>query len=737
MIEAAEIQLPQKKQELDNIKNSIQNYDTIVDVAKKNRNNTMTKDDLISIMPDDENKEANIAKIELAAGLGADFSSTTIIKKQIIDHNADPDGTALAKVEQLEKVLNQALEVENAYSLYNSKVVELNNNKNYLEQARIAYNNYLNEYNNALNEYNSQLELFNNALSEIEEKQQVAKEEFIKAREKVEETITPGTWMIRNRLDNIDYSGYIDSIESLKRLSSIFPLVFFIVTIFVSLLSMTRMGIEDRNEMGTLKAFGFSKKEILIPYIIYSLLATTIGIIFGIVLGIFYFPKIIFNVYANLYDIPKLIYTDISTITIMGCSIVIICIVGSTIVAISNILREDTVSLLRPIAPAIGKRVLLEKIPFIWNKMTFENKITIRNIFRYKKRILMTLTGISSCAMILIASFLVRDSITTVLDVQFKEIFRYDSIIYLDGKKLPYELDEIFSNKHIEKVLYADLERVKVKTNTANILVPNDSSKLDSVITLRNKKGNLKLSNDGVIITSKLAKMYKIKANDYIKIKTTGNMEYQLKVDNITENYIDNYIYMSKEKYQQDIGLFNLNTAYLKLDDKENEPDVVKELLDNNQNILSYLSVNNSIASVKNMFTSLDQVVLIAVIFSLLLSIVVLYSLAYIVISERQREIATLKVLGFDDEEVDIYLLKEQAIIVSVGILVGLFVGVIYSLGLVDTIEINMVQFNKDLLFRNYIVCLLLMVTFVIIVGQLIHFRLKKINMIESLKSVK
>ena len=193
---------------------------------------------------------------------------------------------------------------------------------------------------------------------------------------------------------------------------------------------------------------------------------------------------------------------------------------------------------------------------------------------------------------------------------------------------------------------------------------------------------------------------------------------------------------MSKNEYQDKIGLYKINIAYIKLDDSKNEKMVIENLLNDNKNILSYLSISNSVSSVQNMFTSLDKVVLMVVIFSLLLSIVVLYSLAYIIISERQREISTLKVLGFDDQEVDIYLLKEQAIIVLIGIILGLTIGIFYSLILVDTLEIRMVQFNKDLLFRNYIVAMLLMLAFSTIVGQLIHFRLKKIDMIESLKRI-
>ena len=742
-IQNGQIELEQKKTTLDNAKNSISNYDTLLNVARKNQNNTLTKNDIISILPDDGDKQDNIQKLNLAESFGVDFSNFTIIKKQLSDFGIDPNSSTISKISTLEQNLNYILQIEDGYTLYNNKVNELNSYKTTLENAKVTYNSYLNQYNSGVNLYNDakskfdeQLTKYNNAINEINEKEITAKLEFDKARKKVDETIIPGTWMVRSRLDNVDYAGFIDSIESLENLAFIFPIIFFVVSIFISLLSMTRMGIEDRNEMGTLKAFGFSKKEILMQYIIYSLLATLIGSIIGILVGTIVFPRIIFDVYTNLYKLPEMVYGNFSIDLIIGVLISILCIVGSTIISIMGILKESTISLLRPIAPKIGKKILLEKIPFIWNRMTFENKITARNIFRYKKRILMTLTGIVSCTMILISAFLIRDSITTVLDIQFKEIFTYDSMIYLDGTKLTYELDDIFNNDHIKDTMYADLQRVKIDNTSINLLIPNDVNDIDKVIKLRDKNGKLNIKDDGVIITSKLAKMYNVKIDDEIKIKTPDNKEYKLKVNSICENYIGNYIYMSKESYQDIIGLYKINIAYLKLDDVKNEKIVVESLLKDNKNILSYLSISSNVSSVQNMFTSLDKVVLLVVIFSLLLSIVVLYSLAYIIISERQREIATLKVLGFDNQEVDIYLLKEQAIIILIGIIMGLIIGIFYSLILVDTLEIRMVQFNKDLLFRNYIVCILLMLVFACIVGQLIHFRLKKINMIDSLKKV-
>lgn len=739
----AESELERNKKLLDENKNKIDNYDQYLAIAIRNKNHQLTKSDLLFLIANENNYQDTKEKLDIAENAGVNLSNIGIIKEQIKNYGIDPDGSLIANLNELEENLNHILELDNGYKLYNNKILEIRNYKSQLETAKTVYDSYSKEYNygnkkyqELLQEYNENLNKYNEALIELTEKEMVAKQEFEKARIEIDKSIVPGTWLIKNRLDNIDYSGFIDSIESLKRIAFIFPIIFFIVSIFISLLSMARMGIEDRKEMGTLKAFGFSKIEILMPYIIYSLSATLIGSIIGVFIGIFVFPTIVFNVYANLYALPKMIYGNITFVLISGVLISVLCIVGSTIISIANILKEETVSLLRPIAPPIGKKILLEKIPAIWNKITFENKVTLRNIFRYKRRVVMTLTGIVSCTMILISAFLIRDSITTVLDKQFNVLFTYNSMVYLDGTKLTYELDEIFNDKHIKDIMYANLERVKVNNNSVNLLVPNKKEELKGFFNLINNNKKLELTDNSVIITSKLARLLKLNKNDYITIKTTNNKEYKLKVSDITENHIGNYIYMSKKYYQEEIGLHKINIAYLKLDNPANEHNLVTKLLEKNTNILSYLSINNSIAMVKNMFTSLNSVVLIVVIFSLLLSIVVLYSLAYIIISERQREIATLKVLGFDDEEVDMYLLKEQAIIIIIGIILGLIVGIIYSLILVDTLEISMVEFNKELLFRNFLVCIILMLVFANIVGQLIHFRLRKIDMIDSLKSI-
>ena len=724
-------ELESKKTSLDNLKGSI-NYEALLNGAKKNQSNTLTKDDIILLAPEDD-KEQFIDNIETASAFGFQFYNTTVIKQQLTQYGVSD---YIAKIEEIEKGFAVALEIENGYNTYYQKLDELNRFKLEIERGRSVYNSSLNDYNDGYNlynklskEYENGIEKYNEAKIELDGKKEAARVSFEKAYKKVDENITEGTWHINSRLDNTDYLGFINSISSLKKLSMVFPIIFFVVAVFISLLSMARMGVEDRSEIGTLKAFGFSKLEILKQYIIYSLSASVIGAIFGSVIGLVTFPRIIFDVYTKLYALPEMIYGNFYGTLFTGTLISILCITLSSVFTIMMILKRDAITLLRPISPVVGKKIFLERFPLLWDKITFEHKITLRNIFRYKRRVLMTLAGIVSCAMLLVSAFLIKDSIKDVLDKQFKDIFKYDSIIYLDGKKISYELDSIFSSSHIDKLLHADLERYKLNDTPVNAIV-SSNEELKGIIEL-----DTKLDDGGVIITSKLAKMYGIKENDIIKINTADNKSYDLRVSSITNNYIGHYIYMSKDYYEKNIGMYKINVSYIKFDDSKFEEMEIKKLL-KNENVLGYLSINSSVAMVQNMFISLDKMVLIVVIFSLALSVVILYSLAYIIISERQREIATLKVLGFDDEEVDMYLLKEQVIILSIGILLGLIVGIIYSLFLVDTLEIDIVQLSKNLTFESYMICIILLVGFSVIVGQMIHFRLKKISMTESLKSV-
>ena len=423
---------------------------------------------------------------------------------------------------------------------------------------------------------------------------------------------------------------------------------------------------------------------------------------------------------------------------IIGIFISIICIVGSAIFTINYLVKEKTTVLLRPIAPPIGKKIFIEKISFIWDKLNYSNKLTIRNIFRYKRRIAMSIFGIASCTMILLSGYGIKDSITYVVDKQYNEINHNDALIYLDGKLAKDELDILTNNEELDFNVYAKIDQVEVDNKRVSFIIPNDNIEFRKVLTLKDvkTKEEINFKEGSVIITEKLAKYFNKKVGDTLKILESDNLTYEFPISNITENYIGDYIYMSKETYSKYIGEYNINTQYLKFKNVDRENEIMSSIKNNNSHILSTVSISNVKELANTLFKSLNIIVYVLVIFSAALSFVVFYSLAYINMSERKREIATLKVLGYYNREVDNYILKEEFIITIIGILVGLFFGTLFAYKLIDSIEINTMQYIKSIHLDSYLQTFGFMILFGIIVSIGVHFALKKINLIESLKSV-
>lgn len=439
-----------------------------------------------------------------------------------------------------------------------------------------------------------------------------------------------------------------------------------------------------------------------------------------------------------MYEVPIFAYSTNLVPVVIGIAISLLCICGATLITINGLVREKPTILLRPQSPNKGKKILLENIKFLWRKISFSNKITIRNIFRYKKRVGMTIIGIIGCTTLLLAGYGIRDSIVSIGQKHFDEIFVFDNIFYLDGKVDKNELDEMFSSSHIKEKIYTKMSTVEVGTDSVNLFVPQDSNKIENIVKLRdvNTKQKLKIERNKVIVSSKLAKKLKIKTNDKIEFVDSQNNKYSFVVSGITENYIGNYIYMDRQTYEKNIDKFNINVCYVKLDNIENEKDLTADLLKNNSNIISSVSSKSVLERFSKIFGALDNVVVILVIFSGALSFVVLYNLVYVSISERQKEIATLKVLGFNHKEVDSYIIKEETIISIVGILIGLLVGTWYSYIIIETLEVSSVQFIKEISLKSYLCTFAFMILFKLIVNFRVHFTLKKIDMIESLKSI-
>ena len=623
-----------------------------------------------------------------------------------------------------------------SYSEYEKSEKEFKKQKNNLNIAQKKYNTGLKEFNAGLEKYNSGLAEYNSGLEEYNSKKNEAEQKIKDARIELE-NIEKATFYISDRNENYEYSTYMSLCKSFDNLSKSFPVIFLIVTIFVSLLSMARMAIENRTEIGTLKALGFTNKEIRLKYIVYSLLATLIGGVIGGIVGNYALSYLCYVIFNDIYQVP-IFETSLNIWTIIiGNLFAIIAIVGATLIVINQLLKQDATTLLRPMSPPIGKKIFLEKITPLWKRISFNNKIMARNIFRYKRRVIMSLLGFIGCTSLLMSGYAIKDSMLNIIDKQFIEISDYDQIINLDGDLSENELNELFNYDKVKKLVYAKTSLVDLQENRVTFIIPNDVDNFKSVFNLKDCKTGeiLDLKKNEIIITINLAENLNKKVGDEVEFVDSNNVLQKFKISAIAENYVDNYIYMNKQTYTENVDKFFINCTFIKFDNLENTEEIIAEL-NKNDHVLTTVSVKYLVGSFKNMLRAFDSIIGVLVVFSALLSFVVMYNLAYITLSERQREIATLKVLGYSQIEVDSYVLKEQLNIIIIGIIIGIISGSAYSNLLVKNIRFNQIYLVKQIEYASYLKTASFIFGFAVIVGIGVHFMLKKLKMIESLKSI-
>ena len=627
-------------------------------------------------------------------------------------------------------------------------------NQNYYNSIYLTVQNAKN-LTTSTNEYKELIETTKNKIDEIKQDRQDARfnevyGEYINLAKLQNQDIdqsnlTTPTWYITDRTNNQGYTDFIDATQSIEKIGNVFPLVFYIIAVLVSLVSMTRMIDEDRQELGTLKALGFNNLRIMIKYIIYSLSATTIGGILGMTIGFRLIPSIIWNIYQMLFTIPDFIIEFNVILGMIGLLIGILCICGSCIIATHKELIHTPSILMRPKAQKAGKRTILEHIHFIWNHLKFSNKITIRNLFGYKIRVFVTIIGIAGCTALILAGFGLKDSISSIVNYQFENVSKYDKMITLKSDKgndgLKQELKE---NENIIDYVPIRMETVKIYNNDKNyeinLVVTDNPKELEKVISLNdinNNYNNVNVEEDKVILSEKTAKLLEVKQVNEISFKDEQNNEYKLQVQAQVENYINNYAYLSKNTYEKIFGEYKENVVLVTTKDLSDEnSQKLDESILNNESVASITTSKDIINSVKDMMDSLDSVVLILVVSAAILAFVVMYNLSNINISERKREIATLKVLGFYDKEVDNYITKENIILTIIGIALGLIFGVYLGHFIITTCEIETLMFVRHVNTQSYIYATLITTIFTIIVNIFTHKNLKKIDMIESLKSV-
>lgn len=642
-------------------------------------------------------------------------------------------------------------ELENAEKQIETGYSEIEKNQQTLNEKITETNKKLEDAQKEINEGKEKLEEGKKTLednkAEFDEKIKDAEGKLIDAREKVADIEKP-EWYIWDRNNNQGYSSYVNDSDNMAKIANVFPLVFFVIATLISLTSMTRMVEEQRGLIGTFKALGYSNLSISMKYVIYATLATVIGAVIGMNIGFQLLPRIVISLYQMMYPyVTNAVIKFNIYYACIGLGLISICIIGATIYAVQKELFSTPAQLMRPKAPKAGKRVLLEKIPFIWKHLNFTQKVTFRNMFRYKKRFIMTIVGISGCTALILVGFGIKDSISQIMHFQYGEVYQYNALVSLKSnlksdeiesiKKELVDMDEISS---VTETYIGSATVIKGdKEKDVQIVVPNDSKELTTAITLKDRKTRekLELDDNSIFITDKVAELLGIKVGDKIELEDSKHNKVNVVVGKIVEQYLEHYIYMSKELYENTFSKeYKANVLYVNYTNTNIDEDkLTAKILEDNK-VSTVIGTTKMIASVDDMLQSLNSVVYILIVSAGLLAFVVLYNLANININERIRELATIKVLGFYDKEVFDYVSREVVFLTIIGIFLGLIGGFFLTNFIISTCEIEVLRFPRTIGMMSYVYSALITIVFTIIVNFATYFVLKKIDMIESLKSV-
>ena len=601
-----------------------------------------------------------------------------------------------------------------------------------LEEAQAQLNAGKREYEKGLKEYEEAQMTFND---EIEQ----AQNDLNKAQEELE-ALPNASWILLDRDSHYSSYMYKNTIRQMSAIGYAMPFLFYLVAALVCMTTMTRLVDEQRSQIGIFLALGFSEGRIIGKYVLYALLAALGGSVLGIIFGQLIFPTVIYNTWRLMYDLPEirfyypLIYV---LICILAFTLLMAAVTASVV---KNSLKEMPSSLLRPKAPKSSKRVLLEKITFLWRRLPFTSKITARNIFRYKSRFFMTVIGVAGCTGLLVVGFGIKDSISDIVSIQYGEIFAYDYQINLENDHhLEENVSVLKDNLNNEEVVpfmtYTTKAYLSDKEDDTLIVEVFDARESKNVLNLRktDHKTPIEMNNGGVILSQKFAINHKIREGDYITVESLNGLKREVRVERICEFYFQHYIFMS-EAYYEDIFGENVhaNAIAVTSEDQEGLKEDVKKL----QDYISTVDFTGFISQFETMIKALDFIILVIIVAAGSLALVVLINLIQVNIAERIREIATLKVLGFNDHEVNSYIFKEVLLLTVIGGLLGLPLGVLEHHFIMNVINMDMMMFGMNISILSFTYAFLITIVFTLLVSLFMRKHLNDIEMVESLKSV-
>ena len=641
-------------------------------------------------------------------------------------------------------------QIQSAWALLNEKEGTLNASKAQLASGEQELADGRSEYEQAAKEAEDRITDGQVKITDGEKQLADAKQKIADAKAEIKKIENP-KWYVQTREDALtEYQGYGDNADRMRSIGKVFPVLFFLVAALISLTTMTRMVEEQRVQIGTMKALGYGKAAIAGKYIGYALIATLGGSIFGVLVGEKILPFIIIYAYMILYKhLPAILVPYHMSYALQASGIAVACTLIATIASCYKELAAEPAELMRPAAPKQGKRILLERIGIIWKHLNFTWKSTVRNLIRYKKRFFMTIFGIGGCMALMVVGFGLKDCIYEIVSLQYEKVQFYDAATYMSddiSEENRQQLhDYLDQNADIKETIEARMQKTDVKSasgkKTLYLMVPSDNEKIEDFLSFHsrtNKDEVYSLKKDEVILTEKMASLLNVKVGDELTIEDEDRGDQTVTVGAICENYMSHYLYLSPEKYEELYGVpAEYNTIiYSVKDGKDDQIEKIGTKLLSMDGVLNVSYTSSIEGRLDDMLRSLNLVIVVLIVSAGMLAFVVLYNLNNINITERQRELATLKVLGFYDGEVASYVYRENILLTIIGSVVGMVLGNLLHRYIILTVEVEEAMLGRQIHWQSYLYSFLFTVAFSLFVNWVMFYKLKKIDMVESLKSV-
>lgn len=705
----------------------IQNAIDFIDIALKKLENYPDSSDAETIrIKLNEKKELLQGQLSLIDQAIAKKAELEAILPQI-QSGIEQIQAGVAKKAELQSQLNQLLNAKN----------ELNNAYVSLINGQAQYEDGVSKIEDAKNELNKSIEQLTLSKAEFNIQKHDALRELSDAQLEIDKM--EGKWIVLDRNSHYSYRDYGACADRMDGIAKVFPVFFFLVAALVCMTTMTRMVDEQRNEMGTLKALGYSKLQIASKYIIYALIASILGSILGCSLGMYLFPSVIFNAWNTLYNIDQIKFLFQPGLILLASGSVTGITLLATLYSIYSELIEMPSQLMRPKAAKAGKKILLERITFIWKRLSFLQKVTARNIFRYKKRFFMTIIGIAGCSALLVAGFGINDSISDIVNQQYNVIYHYDATVSAKTSEITSQIKSLKGIKDVyEEDHLAVTTKIENKDISTTVHIISNDKKFKDFCTLFNGNNEFDLDDSSVLISQKMATKLNKKAGNTIKIKDANNKVIKAKIKGVFTNYVGHHIYASESLYKSWNTNAKTTHIYLiksKKTTKKFERNLGNKIMniDGVQSVTFYSSLQKNF---KDMIKSISYIVVVLVISAACLAFVVLYNLSNVNISERKREIATIKVLGFTRKEVDAYINRETILLTILGSLIGLGIGIGLHHLIMNLAEMDDIMFGRTINSISYVISFVMTIGFNAIINLCMHKKLNNIQMVESLKAV-